>query len=113
MQTGVSFTLRARLQAGALSSHFAMNRTAGSDLERLSLHGAGRSAEIVNLEQGVLSSAQDGERIIRFGSWDTVLERRGFAGAIDHFLGSLDHPDRCEIRADLTMSTHRLVEKLL
>jgi len=101
------------LAAGGLGAHFAMNRTAGSDLERLALHGAGRSAEIVNLERGVLSSVPDGERAIGFGSWETMLERRGFAGAIDHFLSSIDQPDRCEIRADLTLPTHRLVEKLL
>ncbi|WP_058301547.1 Gfo/Idh/MocA family protein [Gorillibacterium timonense] len=101
------------VESGRFTAQFAMNRAAGSDLERLSLYGSGHTAEIVNLEQGILSSVTSGERSIRFGSWDSVLERRGFVGVIDHFLKSLDKPEGCEIRADLTLPTHRLVEKLL
>ncbi|WP_438434721.1 Gfo/Idh/MocA family protein [Gorillibacterium sp. sgz500922] len=101
------------LSAGELSAHYAMNRAAGSDTERLCLHGSGRSAEVVNLERAVLSSVSDGERAVSFGSWETVLERRGFLGAINHFLDSIGHPQECEIRADRTLPTHRLVEKLL
>ncbi|MNI74317.1 putative oxidoreductase YceM [compost metagenome] len=92
---------------------FAMNRAAGIDLERLSLYGAGRSAEVTNLEQGFFSSVTGGEHTRSFGSWAGVLERRGFAGVIQHFLDSLDSPEECELRADRTLATHRLVEQLI
>ncbi|MBE9913067.1 hypothetical protein G8C92_03310 [Paenibacillus donghaensis] len=36
-----------------------------------------------------------------FGSWDTTPERRRFAGAVNHFLECISHPERCSIRADL------------
>ncbi|MBC8080438.1 MAG: Gfo/Idh/MocA family oxidoreductase [Gorillibacterium sp.] len=95
------------------SAHFAMNRASGADLERLTLHGSGRSAEVVNLERGILASRTEGEKSLAFSSWDSVLYRRGFVGVIDHFLKNLDHPESCEIRADQVMPTHHLIEQLL
>jgi virulence factor len=91
---------------------YAMNRSAGSDLEKLELHGAQRSAEVTNLEQAVLSSKTEGARSLSFGSWDNVLYRRGFTGVIDHFLKSLEHPEACTIRADRVMPSHLLAEQL-
>lgn len=98
--------------AGRLAS-FSMSRSAGLDLERLELHGGGRTAQVVNLERGVFASAADGAREASFGSWDTVSYRRGFAGAVEHFLSSLQEPERCGLRADLALPTHRLIEELL
>ncbi|PYI53042.1 Gfo/Idh/MocA family protein [Paenibacillus flagellatus] len=100
------------LRFGSAVSFVSMNRRAGGDLERLELHGGGRSAEIVNLESAVLRDPQGGERSSRFGSWETVPHRRGFAGIVDHFLDSLDEPDRCEVAAERVIATHRLVERL-
>lgn len=91
---------------------FAMARSAGCDLERLELHGAGRSAQVVNLEQASFSDKTSGTRQKTFGSWDSVSFRRGFTGAVEHFLDSLDAPSSCTIRADKVWSVHRLVEEL-
>jgi virulence factor len=90
-----------------------MNRASGSDLERLSLHGSGASAEVVNLERAVLASRTEGERNLTFSSWDSVLYRRGFAGVVQHFIASLDQPADCTIRADQVLPTHYLIERLL
>jgi virulence factor len=92
---------------------YSMVRLAGTDVEKLELHGSGRSVEVTNLESAVLYEKGSLPLIRTFGSWDTILERRGFAGVIDHFLGSLDQPDACTIRADRVLDSHRLVEKLL
>ncbi|MDF2717366.1 MAG: gfo/Idh/MocA family oxidoreductase [Paenibacillus sp.] len=100
------------LRMGSSASFVSMNRRAGGDLEKLELHGGGRSAEIVNLDSAVLRDKREGERTLRFGSWETVSHRRGFAGIVDHFLESLDRPDECIVRADKVLETHRLVEKL-
>jgi virulence factor len=98
---------------GGGSASFSMARGAGLDLERLELHGGGRSAQIVNLERGLFASAQDGAREAGFGSWDSVSYRRGFTGAVEHFLASLADPSRCELRADRVLASHRLIERML
>ncbi|GAA3402759.1 Gfo/Idh/MocA family protein [Paenibacillus hodogayensis] len=111
-ETGRLLHASGSLRFGRASSLFSMNRRSGSDMEKLELHGGGRSAEIVNLESGLFRDGQTGERARRFGSWETIAERRGFAGIVNHFLDSLDRPEHCSIRADLVMDTHRLVERL-
>jgi virulence factor len=100
------------LNLGEASGFFSMDRCAGLDLEKLELHGSGRSVQIVNLETAVFYDQKQGERIQSFGSWDDVLYRRGFTGIVDHFLQALDDRSLCQIRADQTMPTHELVEQL-
>lgn len=99
-------------QDPAAAASFAMSRAAGWDLERLELHGAGRSVQVVNLEQAFFSDKESGTRQRSFGSWESVSYRRGFTGAIEHFLAAIDVPSSCMISADKTWSTHLLVEKL-
>jgi virulence factor len=101
------------LLLGDASGFFSMDRQAGLDLEKLELHGNGRSVQVVNLENAIFYDTVNGERARSFGSWDDILYRRGFVGVVDHFLQSLDHPTQCQIRADQVMSSHELVEKLL
>lgn len=100
------------LKSGPAASFVSMSRRAGGDLEKLELHGGGRSVEVVNLESAVFRDRNEGERSRRFGSWDTISYRRGFTGIIDHFFASLDRPDGCTVSADRVIETHRLVEKL-
>ncbi|MCM3339787.1 Gfo/Idh/MocA family oxidoreductase [Paenibacillus sp. MER TA 81-3] len=92
---------------------FSMNRRAGADVERLELHGGGRTAEITNLESAVWNDRNSGQQIRRFSSWDTIGYRRGFEGVVNHFLQSLDNPKHCTIAADRVMDTHQLIEKLI
>lgn len=91
---------------------YGMIRMAGVDLEKLELHGNGRSAEVVNMEQAWLYRQRSNPQLRSFGSWDTILARRGFAGAVDHFLACVSTPEYCKIRADLVLPVHRLVERL-
>jgi virulence factor len=101
------------LGLGDASGFFSMDRNAGNDLEKLELHGSGRSVEVINLEHAVLYDTLQGERKINFGSWDDILYRRGFVGVVDHFLQALDDPSLCQIRADQVMLTHELIEQLI
>lgn len=101
------------LRLGDASGFFSMDRNAGVDLEKLELHGNGRSVEVVNLEHTVLYDPVNGELVKKFGSWDDILYRRGFVGVVDHFLDSLDDHTRCSIRGDQVLSSHELVEQLL
>ncbi|RAV04129.1 Gfo/Idh/MocA family protein [Paenibacillus sp. YN15] len=91
---------------------FSMVRSAGLDLERLELHGGGRSARVVNLEQGLFAEAGGAAREAGFGSWEPVPQRRGFTGAVEHFLASLSDPAACSISADKVLPVHRLIERL-
>ncbi|MEW4370434.1 Gfo/Idh/MocA family protein [Paenibacillus kandeliae] len=91
---------------------YSMVRSAGLDSEKLSLHGGGRSAEVINMEQLHLYEKGQLPQQQMFGSWETILERRGFAGVVDHFLDRLNAPEQCSIRADLVLDTHELAEQL-
>ncbi|MFC0214541.1 Gfo/Idh/MocA family protein [Paenibacillus chartarius] len=101
-----------RLTGRGATGVYAMVRDAGRDLEKLELHGSGRSAEVVNMETGEWTEAGGMPVLRTFGSWDTVLERRGFAGVVNHFLACLDDPDRCTVRADRVLASHRLAERV-
>jgi virulence factor len=111
-QEGRLLHMTGTLGSGQATSIFSMNRRAGADLERLELHGGGRSVEVMNLESAVWRDRDAGEITRKFGSWESIGVRRGFAGAIQHFLDCLDQPDLCTIRADRVMPTHRLIDRL-
>ncbi|KWX75002.1 dehydrogenase [Paenibacillus riograndensis] len=91
---------------------YSMVRNAGADQEKLELHGNGRSAEVADMERATLYETGSLPRIQHFGSWDTVLERRGFSGAVNHFLSSIDTPLQCGISASAVLSSHELAAKL-
>jgi virulence factor len=93
------------------AASYSMVRLAGRDLEKLELHGGGRSAEVVNMETAHWSAAGSLPLTRTFGSWETVLERRGFAGVVKHFLECLDDPAACSVRADRVLASHLLAER--
>ncbi|WP_339273393.1 Gfo/Idh/MocA family oxidoreductase [Paenibacillus sp. FSL W8-0426] len=102
----------ARLGRHAIG-RFDMVREAGADLEKLELHGGGRSVEVVNMETAVYTERGALEQRETFGSWDDILKRRGFAGAVNDFLQCLETPDECIISATHVMDSHELAEQLL
>ncbi|WP_172194764.1 Gfo/Idh/MocA family protein [Saccharibacillus qingshengii] len=90
---------------------YGMVRSAGRDLERLELHGNGRTAVVEDLERAVFTEAGGSPQEQGFGSWDTVLKRRGFEDVVQHFLDTLHTPGECRIRADLVLGSHELAER--
>jgi virulence factor len=101
------------LRTPAAVGSYAMARAVGADAERLAIHGPGRSAEVVDLERVELSGQAGGRRVISFGSWDTVAERRGFNALIKHVLDTVDRPDHCEVGASRVLASHRLAEDIV
>ncbi|OPA74617.1 dehydrogenase [Paenibacillus selenitireducens] len=97
---------------GEAEGSYSMVRKTGFDLEKLEVYGHGRSAEVVNMENAVFYEAGTRPEQLYFGSWDTVLHRRGFEGAVNHFLSNLNTPEQCSIRADLVMESHVLAERI-
>ncbi|MBW4081867.1 Gfo/Idh/MocA family protein [Paenibacillus sp. S150] len=91
---------------------YSMVRDAGADLEKLELHGNGRSVEVVDMERATLYEKGTLPRAQSFGSWDTLLERRGFSGVVNHFLNSMDTPEQCGISASAVMASHELAAQL-
>jgi len=92
---------------------FSMERRAGADLEKMELHGNGRSAEVVNLEKMRLCEINKPEILSGFGSWDDVLYRRGFDSIVNHFLDCLDNQADCKVSSSRVMATHQLVEQII
>lgn len=101
------------LSSGTGQASFSMVRSAGMDLEHLELHGGGRSARVVNLEQGVFAEAGGTVKEAGFGSWEPISLRRGFTGAVEHFLDCLSQPEACRIAAGKVLPTHRFIERIL
>ncbi|WNS44286.1 Gfo/Idh/MocA family oxidoreductase [Paenibacillus sp. MMS20-IR301] len=97
---------------GGTSGIYSMVRDAGADLEKLELHGNGRSVEVADMERATLYEQGSLPRTQNFGSWDTVLERRGFAGAVNHFLSNIGTPEKCGIAASAVLASHVLAAKL-
>jgi virulence factor len=91
---------------------FSMVRDAGADLEKLELHGNGRSVEVADMERAVLYEKGALPRTQSFGSWDTVLERRGFSGVVNHFLSNIDTPEQCGVAARAVLPSHQLAAQL-
>ncbi|SET59370.1 Gfo/Idh/MocA family protein [Paenibacillus sp. NFR01] len=98
--------------SGGVSGVYSMVRDAGADLEKLELHGNGRSVEVADMERAVLYEKGALPRTQSFGSWDTVLERRGFSGVVGHFLNTLDTPELCQVSAAAVLPSHRLAAAL-
>ncbi|WP_438491606.1 Gfo/Idh/MocA family protein [Paenibacillus sp. IHBB 3054] len=94
------------------SGMFSMVRDAGADLEKLELHGNGRSVEVVDMEKVTLFEKGSLPRNQSFGSWDTILERRGFSGVVSHFLNNIHTPEQCGIAASAVLPSHVLAAKL-
>lgn len=94
------------------AGQFSMVRRAGADLEKLELHGSSRSAEVTNMESAVWYDQHGFPRSSGFGSWETILSRRGFAGAVNHFLQHLHDPASCSIRADQVLPVHQMIERM-
>ena len=76
----IAATAIAAAQAGAAIVHihvrepetgaFSMVRLAGVDLEKLELHGNGRSVEVANMEQGTFYDLSLLPQTRGFGSWE-------------------------------------------
>ncbi|MNW66706.1 hypothetical protein D3C74_452030 [compost metagenome] len=64
------------------------------------------------MERATLYEKGSLPRTQSFGSWDTVLERRGFSGVVNHFLSNMDTPEQCGISASAVLASHKLAAEL-
>ncbi len=109
---GRMMTCAALLGSAGRGGTLAMHRRSGADLERLELHGDGRSAAVTDLER--LELRRDGRvQLPPAAPWQSAAHRRGFAPLLDHVLDSLRSPETCEVSASRVLPSHPLAERLL
>lgn len=101
------------VRLGNATGSYSMSRQAGADIEKLELHGAGRSVEVINMEQAVFMQKNHSPLTQTFGSWDTILKRRGFTGVVNHFLEHIHRPEECAVRAGKVLESHMLADELI
>ncbi len=99
------------LRLGGGLGSYGMVRSAGRDYECLELHGSGRTAIVEDLERAFFAELGGRPQEQGYGSWDTVLRRRGFEGVVQHVLDTLDQPEQCTVRADRVLDSHELAER--
>ncbi|WP_211745235.1 Gfo/Idh/MocA family oxidoreductase [Paenibacillus sp. Marseille-Q4541] len=89
-------------------------RFAGADLERVELHGQGRTTIVEQMETAKRWEPGRGETIITCGNWDSIVKRRGFVQTVEHFLDHIDKDQElCELHAAHLLASHELAEQLL
>ncbi len=100
-------------QAGSNQQIFTgMHRMAGTNMERVEWVSEGRMIRVMDLE--VLEIEEDGRVITeRPSSWETILHRRGFQGAVDHFMECVAGDDQPAIDAEEALKTQHLLTRII
>lgn len=86
---------------------------AGAPTERVELHGGGLTVIVDEMEQlRVRENGQERSEVL-FGAWATTLEKRGMAGATEHFLQCVRSGAQPETTAADALLTQELAEVIL
>ncbi len=86
---------------------------AGSDVERVELHGGGLSVIVEQMERLIIREGGVERVEPLFGSWVSTLERRGIAAELEHFLTCLRTGAQPETSGAEALATQRLAEEIL
>ncbi len=90
----------------------AMHRDTGINSETLELVARGKILRVRELNR--LETEQHGTQIITHaGSWQTILESRGFAPMVEHFLTCVANQTTPDICGEQALLAQRWMEKLL
>jgi virulence factor len=90
----------------------AMHRKAGTNLERVEWVCHNRMISVSDLEE--LRWEEGGElRTVKPSSWETILERRGFLGAVEHFIQSIVGDTRPATDGEEALKTQRLLSDMM
>ncbi|MNV85908.1 hypothetical protein D3C71_1798940 [compost metagenome] len=66
----------------------------------------------MDLDKAILYEKDALPHIQGFGSWDTILDRRGFSGVVNNFLSNINTPELCSIAASAVLPSHMLAAQL-
>jgi len=90
----------------------AMHRNTGSNSETLELVAHGKILRVKEMNR--LETEQNGAlTITQAGSWQTILESRGFAPMVEHFLTCVTNQTTPDICGEHALLAQRWMEKLL
>lgn len=105
VQHTFSFGSDQRLFAG-------MHRSAGTGLELLELTGQGQIVRIKNMD--TFEREKNGQFTIQAsGSWETILEEKGFTAAVKHFISAINNDTEPLIHAEEGLKTQLLLKELI
>ena len=111
-KAGLLHHLLLHLEGDGFAATGVMNRDSGAGEETLEVMSPGNKWLVRGLDTTV-HYREGEERITRFGDWDSVLERRGFAGIVDHFLHCARHDEAPVYSARDALDTHSLCEMIV
>lgn len=89
-----------------------MHRSAGTGRECVEWVCHNRVIRVIDLEQ--MEVEEDGQCILhRPASWDTILKRRGFVDAVDHFIVSIMGDTNPAVDGEEGLKTQQLLQTLI
>ncbi len=89
-----------------------MHRGAGTNLEQIELITEGAVYRVKNMNH--FESEMNNQVINSFsGSWETTLEQKGFAQAIEHFIQCLIEDQMPAVSAREGLASQKLLEELI
>lgn len=90
----------------------AMHRDTGSNSETLELVGARHMLRVKEMNR--LETESNGAlTVTQAGSWQTILESRGFAPMVEHFLTCVANQTTPDVCGEQALQAQRLIEKQL
>lgn len=111
-ETGRLHYAQHKLIAGSYTIQISMHRKAGTDLERLEIVGDGSILRVKNLE--TFEKEEHGAvQAKTFASWDSILKRRGFEGAVQHFIDCLIHDQEPKVNGWEGLQSQLWVERMI
>lgn len=89
-----------------------MHRDAGTGLELLELTGSGRIIRVKNMD--ILETEENGRLTTQTpGSWQTILEEKGFTAAVRHFVNAIIDDSEPLINGEEGLKTQLLLDELI
>ncbi|WP_134684260.1 Gfo/Idh/MocA family protein [Brevibacillus migulae] len=111
-KTELLHTKHAYLSEKNLHLETGMHRSAGTGRESVEWVCHNRVIRVIDLEQ--MEVELDGQTTVhRPGSWDTILKRRGFIDAVDHFIQSILGDSQPAVDGKEGLRTQQLLEELI
>jgi virulence factor len=111
-KAGLLHHLLLHLEGDGFAATGLMNRDSGASEETLEVMSPGNKWLVRGLDTTV-HYREGEERITRFDDWDSVLQRRGFTGIVDHFLHCARHDVAPLYSARDALDTHSLCERIV
>lgn len=106
---GLLYHITLQLEGDGFTCFGIMNRDSGANEELLELMNPGNKWTVDSLNTAI-HLANGEERHLKYGDWDPVLYRRGFADMTEHFLKCVRGEEQPLIAITDALESHRICE---